>query len=91
MATHVTTHPVALERIAIILLGGGDAGVIWIDGKGHIHIDPGNNPDAREAVSAIQAAVSLSKVKAEGAAELTQKLALAGMQKLSQATRAAGV
>ena len=77
-------HPIAVERVVFILLGGGDAGVFWIDGKGHVHIDPGNNPETRQAVSELQAAVSLSKVQIQGAAELGQKLAMQGMKQLAQ-------
>ncbi len=83
-------HPIAVERVVFILLGGGDAGVFWVDAHGVVHIDPGNNPDTRKAVSELQAAVSLSRVQAEGAAELGQKLALQGMKQLAQGARGAG-
>ncbi len=82
--------PIAVERVVFILLGGGDAGVFWIDAHGHVHIDPGNNPETRQAITEMQAAVSLSKVKVEGAAELGQKLALQGMKQLAQGARGAG-
>jgi hypothetical protein len=82
--------PLALERVVFILLGGGDAGVFWIDANGHVHIDPGNNPETRRAISELQAAASLSKVQIEGAAELGQKLAMQGMKQLAQGARGAG-
>ncbi len=82
--------PIAVERVVFILLGGGDAGVFWIDANGHVHIDPGNNPETRQAVADLQAAVSLSKVQIHGAAELGQKLAQQGMKQLAQGARGAG-
>jgi hypothetical protein len=91
MATHVTIPNLA-EAGVVILLGGGDAGVIVISANG-VHRVPGNNPEINTAVNEIEAAAALSRVNFVGAAEMSKKLGQQGLQKLAQglrATKAAG-